>query len=125
MNLSFFSVSTALQQKNEVILGAVYDPMTNELFFAQKEKGAFLWGKPIQVSKKQDPIECVFASDLSYNSKLAMHNVEKMRDLMPFVPTQRMLGSASLALTYVSCGCFDGFFHFDLYPWILLPDFFW
>lgn len=115
--LSFFAVSIGLMNKNNIILGAIYDPVLDELFFAQKDVGAFLWNKQIFVSQREKLIESVICSDLSYNFDLATKNFVVMKKLASKVRTQRLLGSAALAMAYLCCGRIDGFIHNDIKTW--------
>jgi myo-inositol-1(or 4)-monophosphatase len=114
----FFSISIALEVKGEVIAGLVYDPVKDEMFTAEKGKGAFLNGEPISVSK----------SDEINHSHLCtgfMHEVEWMveaniRNFGNFIRRARAVrrdGSAALDLCYVACGRFDGFWELGLNPW--------
>ena len=114
----FFSISIALEVKGEVIAGMVYDPVKDEMFTAEKGKGAFLNGEPISVSK----------SDEINHSHLCtgfMHEVEWMveaniRHFGNFIRRARAVrrdGSAALDLCYVACGRFDGFWELGLNPW--------
>ncbi len=114
----FFSISIALEVKGEVIAGLVYDPVKDEMFTAEKGKGAFLNGEPISVSK----------SDEINHSHLCtgfMHEVEWMveaniRHFGNFIRRARAVrrdGSAALDLCYVACGRFDGFWELGLNPW--------
>ena len=98
-----FAISIALKNKNEIISGLIYDPIKNEMFYAEKDNGAFLNNQRIRVSSKKNLNECLFASGgrLEINSKL---NIRKS-------------GSAALDLAYVASGRYDGYFQKDLNIW--------
>lgn len=111
-------VSIGVEQDGEMILGAVYNPFINELFFAEKGKGAFLNDKKIQVSKKTQVIHSCLVTGFPY-SYLDMPNgplqvFEKF--IRKGVPVRR-LGSAAIDLCWVAAGRFDGFFEHSLSAW--------
>jgi len=114
----FFSISIALEIKGEVIAGLVYDPVKDEMFTAEKGKGAFLNGDPISVSKSDEIRHSHVCTGF-------MHEVEWMveaniRHFGNFIRRARAVrrdGSAALDLCYVACGRFDGFWELGLNPW--------
>ena len=113
-----FSVSIALEQEDEVILGVVYDPMRDELFSAQKGKGAFLNGKPIRVSGIDTLIKSLLATGFPYDRKVSdKNNLDYFHDLLMASQEVRRDGSAALDLCSVACGRFDGFWELKLKPW--------
>ncbi|MDA9643787.1 inositol monophosphatase [Candidatus Pelagibacter sp.] len=98
-----FAICIALQSKNEIISGLIFDPIKDEMFFAEKDKGAFLNNQRLRVSKKNDIEECLFSSN---------HEGVKFTDL-----NMRYSGCASLDLAYVASGRLDGFFHNKINLW--------
>jgi myo-inositol-1(or 4)-monophosphatase len=113
-----FCVSIALEFKGEVILGVVYDPNLDELFYAEKGKGAFLNGKRISVSKTDKLIKSMLATGFPYNVKENPDNcIEHFVNFLMEVQAIRRLGSAALDLVYVACGRLDGFWEVNLNPW--------
>ncbi|MDW8109889.1 MAG: inositol monophosphatase family protein [Candidatus Kryptonium sp.] len=113
-----FCVSIALEYKGEVILGVVYDPNFDELFYAEKGKGAFLNGKRISVSKTDVLIKSMLATGFPYNVKENPDNcIEHFVNFLMSAQAIRRLGSAALDLVYVACGRLDGFWEVDLNPW--------
>lgn len=111
-------VSVAVEYKNEIILGSVYNPYLNELFFAEKGKGATLNDKPISVSKKEHVINSCLVTGFPYtyldepNGPLEVFS----RFIKKGVPVRR-LGSAAIDLSWVACGRFDGFYEHQLQAW--------
>jgi len=111
----FYAVSIAVQHHGKTICGAVYAPGLNELFCAEKNKGAFLNDHSIFVSKADRLINCVMATgfaclraDLSHNNLFYFNKiVPKLRDI-------RRYGSAAVDLCYVACGRLDGFWEMNL-----------
>ncbi len=113
-----FCVSIALEYKGEVILGVVYDPNFDELFWAEKGKGAFLNGKRINVSKTDKLIKSMLATGFPYNVRENPDNcIEHFVNFLMEAQAIRRLGSAALDLVYVACGRLDGFWEVNLNPW--------
>ncbi|MDA9663137.1 NAD-dependent epimerase/dehydratase family protein [bacterium] len=98
-----FAICIALQHKNEIISGLIFDPIKDEMFFAEKDKGAFLNNQRLRVSKKNSIDECLFSSN---------HEGVKFSNL-----NMRYGGCAALDLAYVASGRLDGFFHNNINLW--------
>ncbi len=114
----FFSVSIALEEEGEVILGVVYEPVRNELFYAEKGRGAYLNNKRISVSKTKKLIDAFLATGFSYRLQEAKHNnVDYFNRFLMRSMAIRRAGSAALDFCYVACGRFDGYWELDLNPW--------
>ncbi len=116
--LPFFSISVALEHKNEIILGVVYECNRKEYFSAWKNGGAHLNDKTIQVSQHTRLADCLLATGFPYFNFSALDHYLKI--LAIFIKSTRgirRLGSAALDLAYVACGRFDGFFENNLNPW--------
>ena len=97
-----FAISIALQSNHEIVCGLIYDPIKDELFYAEKNHGAYFNNQRIRVSKKRDIDECLFAVGKGkYNPDLIY----------------RRSGSAALDLAYVASGRFDGYFQNNLNLW--------
>jgi len=97
-----FAISIALKSKNEIICGLIFDPIKDELFYAEKNNGAFFNNQRIRVSKKNDINECLFA----------IGKLENKIDL-----TFRRSGCAALDMAYVASGRYDGYFQKNLKIW--------
>lgn len=111
-------VSIGLLHKQELILGAVYNPMMNELFFAERGKGAFLNDQPIQVSKKTDFKKAFLVTGFPYKwPDGPEHPIQVFERLVLEGLPVRRLGSAAIDLCWVACGRFDGFWEYNLSPW--------
>ncbi len=116
--IPFFSVSIAAEFKKEIILGVIYQPMTQELFVAEKNKGAFLNGNRIEVSAVNDLENSILATGFPYNlSENPLHCIESFTNILKLGIPVRRLGVASLDLAYVASSRFDGFFEVSLGPW--------
>ena len=98
-----FAISIALQSNDEIICGFIFDPIKNEMFYAEKNNGSFLNNKRIRVSKKKDLNSCLFATN-----GVKYKNID--------VPT-RKTGCAALDMAYVAAGRFDGYFQENLNLW--------
>lgn len=113
----FFCVSIALEVGGVMRLGVVYDPMREELFVAERGRGARLNGRKIHVSKTAKLIDSLLATGFSYGAKRKDRNIANFRRLLTRTLAIRRAGSAALDLCYVACGRFDGFWEMDLHPW--------
>lgn len=111
-------VSIGLLHHDEMLMGAVYNPMMNELFFAEKGKGAYLNDKPIKVSEKSDFRKAFLVTGFPYKwPKTNEHPIKVFeRIILEGLPVRR-LGSAAIDLCWVACGRFDGFWEYNLNPW--------
>ncbi len=111
-------ISIALEYNGEIILGAVYNPFLQELFFAEKGKGATLNGKKINVSNKTKVEKSILVTGFPYtyldmpNSPLQIFE----RFIRKGIPVRR-LGSAAIDLCWVAAGRFDGFYEHKLQAW--------
>ena len=97
-----FAISIALQSNNEIICGLIFDPIKDELFYAEKNMGAFFNNQRIRVSKKRNINECLFATGKTNN------NIDL---------TCRRSGCAALDMAYVAAGRYDGYFQNNLNIW--------
>lgn len=111
-------VSVGVEYEGALILGMVYNPHMNELFFAEKGKGAFLNDKPIQVSSETDAMKSCLVTGFPYMYINAPNGPLEVfeRFIKEGVPVRR-LGSAAIDLCWVAAGRFDGFWEHRLEPW--------
>ncbi len=113
-----FSVSIALMQHDEVVLGVVYEINHNEYFSAVKGGGAFLNNVPIKVSEAATVHESLLATGFPYYDYSRLNQyMELFTWCLRNSHGVRRLGSAAVDLAYVACGRFDGFFEYSLSPW--------
>ena len=117
--IPIFSVSIALAKGSEIFLGVVYDVMRDELFTAQKSKGAFLNKKRIEVNSVDELKGAILITGFYYDRGAAMlENIDKIKQfLQKQIMGIRRFGSAALDLCYVGCGRAAGFWEFELSPW--------
>lgn len=114
----FYAISVALEKDKKPVLGIVYDPVRNELFSAERGRGARLNGKPIKVSIQKDLKKSLLMTGFSYKLGKSMEaNLGHFKDLLMASQGVRRAGSASLDLCYVACGRLEGFWELDLNPW--------
>ena len=113
----FFCVSIAVETEGNLILGVVYDPVTEELFSATKGQGATLNDRPIHVSDEGELIDSLLCTGFSYHQKEIQKNLELFDRIIFHSQAIRRDGSAALDLCYVACGRFDGFWELSLNPW--------
>jgi len=114
----FFCVSIALERLNTMIVGIVYDPMLNEMFVAEKGKGAFLNDREIHVSNTRGIIKSLLTTGFPYDIQKDSHNnLNYFNEMILKAQAIRRAGSAALDLAYVAAGRFDGFWELKLNPW--------
>lgn len=113
-----FAVSVALVYRGEPVIGIVYEVNRQEMFYAIKEGGAFLNGKPISVSKARGLNQTLVATGFPYSNfdRLPFH-LEAVGQFQRQTRGIRRWGAASVDLAYVACGRFDLFFEYALNPW--------
>ena len=100
-----FAISIALKIEGEIISGLIFDPIKNEVFYAEKDSGSFFNNNRIRVSNKSNIDECLFSS-----------NCEGIKLIYPKL-NLRNTGCAALDLAYVGCGRLDGYFHDKINIW--------
>ncbi len=98
-----FCISIGLKFKDEIISGIIFDPIKNEIFYAEKNQGAFFNNHRIRVSKRKNLDECLFATNKNGLSSTDLNS--------------RIFGSAALDLAYVASGRIDGYFQNGLNLW--------
>ena len=102
-----FAISIALKSNNEIISGVIYDPIKDEMFYAEKNNGAYYNNQRIRVSKKKKLEDCLFATGGNISEK----NKTNTNIII------RRSGSAALDMAYVAAGRFDGYFQKNLNIW--------
>ena len=100
-----FAISIALKDEEEIVAGLIFDPIKNEIFYAEKNNGSFFNNSRVRVSNKSILEDCLFAS-----------NNDGVKLIYPKL-NLRNTGCAALDLAYVGCGRFDGYFHNKINLW--------
>ena len=104
-----FAISIALKSNNEIVSGLIYDPIKDEMFYAEKNNGAYFNNKRIRVSKRKKMEDCLFASGEIDNENIKQKTNAKL--------SIRKSGSAALDMAYVANGRYDGYFQKNLNLW--------
>jgi myo-inositol-1(or 4)-monophosphatase len=112
-----FCISIGLVKNEEPVAGVLYDPTRDELFAAEKGKGATLNGKPIHVSGTKNLLESLLATGFPSHKRHKNPNIHFYHELTLRSHGIRRAGSAALDLACVACGRYDGFWEFNLNPW--------
>jgi myo-inositol-1(or 4)-monophosphatase len=101
-----------------MLLAAVYDPLRDEMFTAERSKGAFLNGKPIKASNTVELQKSLLVTGFPYDTwNTEKDNFKNFEKLAKMTQGVRRLGSAALDGCYVAAGRFDGFWELALRPW--------
>jgi len=117
-NFPFYCVSIALEYRDEIICGTVYDPEREELYYAARGNGAFLNRKRISVSKSTKLEKSLLATGFPYDiGTSSENNLGNFNRFAQKAQAIRRAGSAALDLCYLACGRFDGFWELKLHPW--------
>ena len=109
--------SLAADADGEIVAGVIYDPLRDELFTAEKGKGAFLNGAPIHVSKTPTLGEALLATGFPSRKRHDNPNIHFYHEFTLRSHGVRRAGSAALDLAYTACGRVDGYWEFNLNPW--------
>lgn len=112
-----FCSSIALRRAGEIVLGVIYDPMQDELFTVEKGGGAFKNGRPIHASRRASLSEAVVTVGFSKSAESIQAGGERYLRLAHQVRKTRVLGSAALALAYVSAGRLDAYIEESINLW--------
>lgn len=120
-----FSISIALEREGEIVAGLVYNPISDEMFFAEKDKGAFindgrLGGADRRLRHSQRNIftDCLFATGIPFLGKPGHTKfLKELHQVMGACTGVRRLGSAALDLAWTAAGRYDGFWERDLQIW--------
>lgn len=111
-------VSIGLEKDGILLMGAVFNPFMNELFYAEKGKGATLNGKTLRVSKKNELESACLVTGFPYRwVDVGTDPISVFERFIRLGLPVRRLGSAALDLCWVAAGRFDGFWEYNLNPW--------
>ncbi len=116
--IPIFGVSIALEREGQIVAGVVYNPIMDELYTAEKGKGAFMNDRRLRVANRKDMLQSVFVTGIPHLGRPA-HNefLEQQRKVMLNSSGVRRFGAASIDLCYVAAGRFDGYWETGLQPW--------
>jgi myo-inositol-1(or 4)-monophosphatase len=117
-HIPIFSVSIAYASRESLALGAVYDPLRDEMFTAERGNGAYLNGRRLQVSSATELQKSLLVTGFPYDAwNTKQDNFANFVKFAKLTQGVRRLGSAALDLSYVGAGRFDGFWELALKPW--------
>lgn len=117
MGLERRAASLHADEDGEIVAGVIYDPMREELFTAEKGKGAFLNGARIHVSGTPVLAEALVATGFPSHKRHTNPNIHFYHQFTLRSHGVRRAGSAALDLAYTACGRFDAYWEFNLNPW--------
>jgi myo-inositol-1(or 4)-monophosphatase len=113
-----FAINIALEREGTVVAGVTYNPATNETFWAEKGKGAFLNDKRLRVAARRQLIESVLATGIPFAGRPGHAQfLKELHQISQRVAGVRRFGSAALDLAFVAAGRFDGYWERNLKPW--------
>ncbi len=116
--LPHWAVSIALEHKGQMVAGVVYDPVKDEMFYAEKGSGAWLNESRMRVSGRHRMIDSIFATGIPWAGRKHLPAcLQDIARLTPVCSGLRRFGAASLDLTYVAAGRYEGFWERDLKIW--------
>lgn len=116
--LPHWAVSIALEHKGQIVAGVIYDPVKDEMFYAEKGGGAWLNESRLRVSGRHRMIECIFATGLPFGGRADLPaTLQDLARILPACAGVRRFGAAALDLAYVAAGRYDGFWERGLHSW--------
>ena len=119
--IPFCAISIGIWEGGEPVAGIVYNPVLDELFYAEKGKGAYCNGEALRVSEAQTLEKSLIATGFPYTKVEQGEDfrwvIKSMEAILPYTRDIRRLGSAALDLCYVARGTFEGYYEINLKPW--------
>lgn len=116
--LPHWAISIALEHKGQIVAGVIYDAAKDEMFTAEKGKGAWLNQSRLRVSGRSRPIESLFATGLPFAGRADLPDtLQDLARILPSCAGVRRFGAAALDLAYVAAGRYDGFWERRLNAW--------
>lgn len=115
-----FAISIALQKGSEIIAGVIYDPIKDELFYAEKGGGAFLNERRLRVSARHQLSDALLGTGIPFASHTQTDRTHFQRSLdcvMPLVAGVRRMGSAALDMAYVAAGRYEAYWELGTCSW--------
>ena len=112
-----FAISVAFEESNNIKCGVIFNPITNEMFAAERGNGAFLNNSRIRVSKKRNQNSLLVTGGPKQSSKIKEKIFSEYTNISNNVSSVRKFGSAALDMAYVACGRFDGYWQRELNIW--------
>src|SRR5260221_2545633 len=116
-----YRIGICLLENKQAILNVLYNPTKDELYVAEKGKGAFLNDKKIIVSDHVDLKNSVVMFHLSSKKEPRMRNIGMLEKIIEASMQVRMFGSSLSSMSYIASGKFDAYFNVQQKPWDILP----
>ena len=116
--LPHFAISIALERDGEPFAGVIYEPISDQMYAAEKGQGAYLNNRRLRVSARRNLDEALFATGIPFAGRDG-HDpfLQQLRGVMAKTSGVRRFGSAALDLAYVAAGRYEGFWETGLHPW--------
>jgi len=113
-----FAISIALERDGEIVAGVVYEPIRDEMYWAEKGAGAYVNDRRLRVSARRQLGEAVIGTGMPYGERADNQAyMAILAGVMGATSGIRRMGAAALDLAYVAAGRYDGFWEFGLSPW--------
>jgi myo-inositol-1(or 4)-monophosphatase len=113
-----FAISIALERDDEIVAGVVYEPIRDEMYWAEKGAGAYVNDRRLRVSARRQLAEAVIGTGIPYGDRADDRAyMATLAGVMAATSGVRRMGAAALDLAYVAAGRYDGFWEFGLLPW--------
>jgi myo-inositol-1(or 4)-monophosphatase len=113
-----FAISIALERDGEIVAGVIYEPVRDEMFWAEKGAGAFLNDRRLRVSGRRQLADALIGTGMPFAERGdGEAYLATLAAVMPATSGVRRAGAAALDLAYVAAGRLDGFWEFGLQPW--------
>ncbi|MFO7297831.1 MAG: inositol monophosphatase family protein [Pseudomonadota bacterium] len=119
-SIPLFAISIALEREGQLVAGLIYNPILDEMYTAEKGKGAFLNDRRIRVAARRTLSDCVVATGIPHRGRSGHAQfLREAEAIMREVAGIRRTGSAALDLAWTAAGRFDGYWEHNLQPWDL------
>ncbi len=113
-----FAITIALQREGQIVAGVTYNPIANEMFWAERGKGAFVNDRRLRVAARRDMLESVLATGIPFAGKPGHAQfLKELHQVSQRVSGVRRFGSASLDLAWTAAGRVDGYWERNLKAW--------
>ncbi len=113
-----FAINIALERDGQVVAAVTYNPIANEMFWAERGKGAFVNDRRLRVAARRDLLECVLATGIPFAGRPGHAQfLKELHQVAQRVSGVRRFGSAALDLAWVAAGRFDGYWERSLSAW--------
>ncbi|MEQ9518852.1 MAG: inositol monophosphatase family protein [Parvibaculum sp.] len=118
--IPMFAINIALERAGEIVAGLTYNPISDELFWAEKGKGAFVNERRLRVAARRELTQAVVVTGIPHIGRPEHARASReLAAMMPQVAGIRRSGSAALDMAYVAAGRYDAYWEWDLSPWDL------